>query len=579
MKHDLLIRGATIVDGTGAPSFVGDVAIRNGLISHVGQVGESAQRIIEGAGLTLTPGFVDIHTHYDGQASWDSVLAPSSLNGVTSVGMGNCGVGFAPAKQQWQGRLIALLEGVEDIPGTALAEGLTWDWETFPQYLDALERRSYMMDLGAHIPHAALRAYVMGDRGRDHCERPTDDEVAKLEQLTFEALQAGALGFSTSRTWTHKDRDGVSINTLTATQEELAAAARALKRAGKGVLQLVSDAYLTSDEHVVEAEFALMEALARESGRPLSFSLMQAQSAPFRYRKLLMRARELSAEGLTVKCQVAPRPVGVILGFSGSLHPFAETPTWSTLVALPLKERLARLRQPAVRVRLIREARSDGAPTQVAQLIRKFGCTFRMCDPVDYEQPEGNSIAAEASRLGVDVFEHVYDVLSEQDGRRLLYLPIFNYVYGNLDAVHEMLGDPLALFGLSDGGAHCGSICDASFPTTTLLWSRAVRPDRKVSIEWLVHGYTQRNSHHVGWLDRGVIAPGFKADINLIDLDRLALPPPVLIADLPAGGLRLMQRPRGYRYTLKSGEVTFEDGHWTGATPGRLLRGPQAVAA
>ncbi|WP_326522844.1 N-acyl-D-amino-acid deacylase family protein [Sphingomonas sp.] len=579
MEYDVLIRGANIVDGTGRPAFSGDVGIRGDHIVDVGELGgRIASRTIDAGGLTLTPGFVDIHTHYDGQASWDSQLAPSSMNGVTSVGMGNCGVGFAPARPSWHDRLIGILEGVEDIPGTALAEGLTWDWQSFPEYLDALDRRSFTIDVGAHMPHAALRVFVMGDRGADHTQAPTDAEIAEMERLTLEAVEAGAMGFSTSRTWAHRDSNGVSINTLTAAGRELAGPARALRRAGRGVFQLVSDVYNTTQDELVAGELALIEDVARLCGRPLSFSLMQSNQAPRRYRELLDYAQKLAGDGLDVRCQVAPRGVGVIIGLRTTLNPFCALPSYRTLGADPVG-RVQSLRDSGMRERLLAEARRGEFDHPSAELMRKYEMMFRMSDPVDYEPDPARSIAAEAAASGRDVLDYLYDVLLEEDGRRLLYMPALNYSDGDLDAVFEMMTADNTLFGLSDGGAHCGTICDASFPTTTLaLWSRGSRNGHRKPIEWLVHGYTQRNARHVGWFDRGVIAPGHRADINLIDLDALALPPPELHYDLPAGGLRLMQQPRGYHMTLKNGVTTFDRGKWTGAMPGGLLRGEQRSA-
>ena len=576
MTYDIAIRGARIIDGSGRAAFSGDVGIRDGVIVAVGELDETAIRTVGADGLLLTPGFVDIHTHYDGQVSWDSQLAPSSINGVTSVGMGNCGVGFAPALPEWHDRLIGILEGVEDIPGTALAEGLTWDWETFPDYLDAIERRQFAVDVGAHFPHAAMRVYVMGERGADHEQAPTDDEIGRMEALTFEAIDAGAMGFSTSRTVAHRDRDGTSINTLTAAARELAAPARALARAGRGVFQIVSDVYRTADESHAAAELDLITDLAKLCRRPLSFSLMQADDAPERYRQLLEHAAWLNEEGLDVRCQVAPRGVGVILGFRSTLNPFSELPTYKGL-GDDADLRIGRLREPSIKEALLAEVRRGEFNHIAAGMMQQFELMYRMSDPVDYEPRAENSIAAEAAGRGRDPLDYVYDVLLEEAGSRLLYMPALNYSGGDLDAVHEMMTAPHTLYGLSDGGAHCGSICDASFPTTTLaLWSRGSRNGLRIDLESLVHGYTQRNARHVGWHDRGVIAPGYLADINLIDMDALALPPPCIQTDLPAGGLRLMQRPRGFHMTIKSGVPTFEQGEWSGLTPGRLLRGAQA---
>jgi N-acyl-D-aspartate/D-glutamate deacylase len=578
--HDLVIKNGVVVDGTGAAQFAADVAVEGGRIVEVGKVTGAARRTLDADGALVTPGFVDIHTHYDGQVCWDSVLAPSSINGVTSVAMGNCGVGFAPAYADKHDWLIALLEGVEDIPGTALAEGLTWDWESFPDYLDALSRRSFAVDVGAHMPHAALRAFVMGDRGGDHTAEPTEAEIARMADLTAQALEAGALGFSTSRTYVHRSRDGANIGTLSAGDAELLGIAEALKRTGKGVIQLISDAYLTPDDTFAAAELALIRRLARTSGRRLSFTVQQTDDAPDRWKTIFAEIEAMTAEGLKVSAQVAPRPVGILLSFASSANPFFITPTWRQISSgATVEQRLARLADPAVRAAILAEHDAIRPQGGLAALITHgYARMFRMSDPVDYEPLESASLAAEAARAGKDAAALTYDTMMEEGGRRLLYMPLINYARGNLDDVHGMMSGPHTLYGLSDGGAHCGAICDGSFPTTTVgLWSRGSKSGLKTPVEALVHGYTQRNAAHVGWRDRGVVAPGYLADLNVIDLDSLALSPPAIVQDLPAGGTRLLQTSRGYRWTVKSGAVTFENGAWTGETPGGLLRGEQAA--
>ena len=571
---DCVIKGANIIDGTGAAAFAGDVGIEGGLIREVGTVTTPARRTIDAHGLTLTPGFIDIHTHYDGQASWDGELAPTSLNGVTTIAMGNCGVGFAPARPEMHEALIALLEGVEDIPGTALSEGLTWDWESFPDYLDALARRHFTMDVSAHLPHAALRCYVMGERGADHRQHPDESERARMADLTREALRAGAMGFSTSRTFVHRSRTGENIGTLDAGHDELLAIAAALKAEGKGVIQLISDAYLTPDDAFAARELALIEGLARTSGRPLSFTVQQTDEAPDRYRHIFGEVARMVGEGLDVKAQVAPRPIGVLLGFGATVNPFLLCPSYRALLGRPLAARAAAFADPGLRERLLAEHRAIDAREFMALISRGFGRMFRAANPIDYEPSPDQSIAAEAARLGRDPAAHALDVLMEEGGRRLLYMPLINFARGNLDDVHAMLTAPNTLFGLSDGGAHCGTICDASFPTTTLaLWPRGNRSGRAVPAEALVHGLTARNARHMGWHDRGRIAAGLRADLNLIELDRLAVPAPEMVHDLPAGGGRLMQRPTGFRMTMLAGVATFEDGAATGERPGRLIRG------
>jgi N-acyl-D-aspartate/D-glutamate deacylase len=576
--HDLVIKSATIIDGTGAAGFSGDVAVTGGRIVEIGKVSGPAKRTINAAGATITPGFVDIHTHYDGQVSWDSLLAPSSTNGVTSIAMGNCGVGFAPTKPEKHDWLIALLEGVEDIPGTALAEGLSWDWESFPDYLDALSRRRFTMDVGGHVPHAALRAYVMGEKGADHTCAPSEAEIARMQQLTFEALEAGALGFSTSRTYVHRSRDGTNIGTLTASEQELLGIAGALKRSGKGVIQLISDAYLTPDDAFAGRELKLIRALAKLTGRKLSFTVQETDDAPERWRGIFAEIDAMVADGLDVRAQVAPRPIGAILSFASTTNPFVATPTYRALLSLPRDARLARLGDPDVKAKILAEHAPLNYPGFAGLLFKGFDRMFRMTDPVDYEPSADASLKAEAARTNHDPASYVYDVLLEEGGKRLLYMPLINYALGNLNAVHDMMTSPRVLFGLSDGGAHCGTISDGSFPTTTLgLWSKGSKSGRRIPLEALVHGYTQRNAVHVGWHDRGVVAPGYVADLNVLVPEDLTLSPPVIAHDLPAGGSRLLQHGRGYRYTIKSGVVTFENGKWTGEEPGRLLRGEQRL--
>jgi N-acyl-D-aspartate/D-glutamate deacylase len=577
---DLLVKNGTLVDGTGAPRYRGDLAVEGDKIVAVGQVSGTARETIDADGCIVTPGFVDIHTHYDGQVSWDQVLAPSSINGVTSAAMGNCGVGFAPARADKHDWLIQLLEGVEDIPGTALAEGLTWNWESFPDYLNALSAREYTIDLGAHMPHAALRAYVMGDRGGDHLARPTEGEIDRMAILTAEAMEAGALGFSTSRTHAHRSRDGLNIGTLTAEDPELLGIAAALRKTGKGVIQLISDAYLTADDDFAAAELQLIRRLAITSGRRVSFTVQQTDDAPDRWKSIYREIDAMVADGLPVSAQVAPRPIGAILSFASTTNPFVVAPTYRRIASqATVADRLKALADPEIRAAILAEhAAFHASEGFIALITRGFSRMFRMTDPVDYEPHESQSIAAEAARANMDPAAYVYDALMEDGGHRLLYMPLINYARGNLDDVHGMMTGSHVLYGLSDGGAHCGTICDGSFPTTTIaLWSRGSKSGLRAPLEQLVHGYSQRNARHVGWHDRGVLAPGLKADLNVIAIDDLHLAPPEIVQDLPAGGTRLLQQPRGYRWTVKSGVPTFKQGEWTGRTPGRLLRGEQTA--
>lgn len=573
---DLIIRNGTLVDGSGAPPVRADVAVEGGVVTEVGPVDATATREIDAEGLLVTPGFIDIHTHYDGQATWDPLLAPSCLHGVTTVVIGNCGVGFAPAAPDRHDWLISLLEGVEDIPGTALAEGLTWEWETFPEYLDALERMPHSVDVAAHVPHAALRTYVMGERGAVHTEAPTPEEVSQMAKLVAEALDAGAVGFATSRTDVHRTSAGENIGTLSAGEEELLTIAAAMASSGAGVVQLISDLYQTPDDEVAQRELDLLERFVRTSGRPLSFTMQQAYHSPERWRFQMDWVDRMVADGLDVKAQVASRPIGVLLGHCATANPFLFCASHAEVAQLPLSERVEALRQPERRQRILVEHRElvDGLPDGLfRQIVSGFDVLFRLDDPVDYELHRDDSIAAQARRTGADPAALAYDRLLERGGEQLLYLPLFNFAHGDFADLREMITSPNVLFGLSDAGAHCGAICDASMTTSSLtVWARDVEEERRVPLERIVHMHTQRQARHLGWTDRGVVAPGAVADLNVIDLDALACRPPRIVHDLPAGGRRLMQTAEGYRWTIKSGTVTFEDGEHTGALPGRLLR-------
>jgi N-acyl-D-aspartate/D-glutamate deacylase len=574
---DLIIRNATIVDGTGAPPRSGDVAVEGGRITEVGEVSGTGNREIDADGALLTPGFVDIHTHFDGQVTWDPIVAPSSLHGVTTIAMGNCGVGFAPAAPDRHDWLISLLEGVEDIPGTALAEGLTWDWETFPQYLDSLEAKPHTVDMGAHVPHAALRTYVMGEAGADHTAIPTEDQLDEMANLVREAISAGAIGFATSRTEVHKTSTGEPIPTLTAGRTELLAIASALREAGAGVVQLISDLYQTPDDEVADAELDLLAEFVRTSGRPLSFTMQQAYHSPERWRHQMAWVDRMVAEGHDVKAQVATRPIGVLLGLQATANPFLFCRSYDEIARLPLDERVEAMADPERRRRIIAEHAELAASVPdglFRQILTQFDTLFRLADPVDYELDADWSIANEARAAGAEPIDLVYDALLADGGRQLLYLPLFNFAHRNFDDLYEMITSPNTVFGLSDAGAHCGAICDASMTTSALaVWARDRKRGEKVPVERIVHGLTQRTASHVGWLDRGVVAPGYVADLNVIDLDALGCRMPHIVHDLPAGGRRLMQEAEGYLYTIKSGVVTFEGGEHTGELPGELLRG------
>jgi len=580
VRADLVIRNGTLADGTGGPLRRADIAVTGQRISEVGHDLAPGRRELDAEGLLVTPGFVDPHTHYDGQATWDPLLAPSSHHGVTTVAMGNCGVGFAPVEPDRHDWLIATMEGVEDIPGTALHEGLRWDWESFPEYLDALERQARTIDVGTHLPHAALRSYVMGERGADLDQHPDADELETMAELLAEALDAGALGVTTSRTDRHRTSTGENLGTLRAREPELMALASTLRSSGTGVFQFLSDSYRTTDDEFARSEFALVTEFARSSRRPVSYTVQQDIEAPERWRDLMALAESLRAEGLDVKAQVAPRPIGVMLGLEASANVFTPARAYGKVAGLPLAEQVAALRDPDRRQRIIEGhahlTSGDDAFAGYA-FFGRFDDMYVLEDPANYNLDSSQSLGATARRLGLDPREYAYDVQLQRDGRQLIYTPLFNFAHGNLDAVHEMITSPVAMFGLSDAGAHCGQICDGSMTTSYMtLWGRDRQGRDGIPIESVVHQISRRPAAHFGWLDRGAVAPGLLADLNVIDLDNLECAPPEIATDLPAGGRRLLQAATGYRYTVKRGSVTFEDGVPTGELPGALVRGGQA---
>ena len=568
---DLVIRGGTLADGGGGALYEADVAVSGGRIAALGKVTARGTEEIDARGRLVTPGFVDIHTHYDGQAIWDSRLQPSSWHGVTTAVMGNCGVGFAPVRPRDRDRLVELMEGVEDIPGTALHEGLDWSWETFAQYLDALAARPHDIDICAQLPHGALRVYVMGERGA-RLEAATSGDIAAMRRLTADAMRAGALGFSTSRTLNRRTVTGDPTPSLRASEAELLGIALGMQDAGSGVIEFISD-FDTPD---AQSEFAMVRRVLGASRRPFSVSLAQRHSRPEFWRDLLAMVEAAAADGLAVKAQVAPRPIGVLLGLQGSRTPFSMCASYRAIAERSLPEKVAAMRDPAFRDRVLREA-AVPLPRDKAIRLADFERMYTFGDPPDYAPPRENSVAAIAHREGRAPAETAYDLLLANEGRAFLYAPFANYAVCGLDACREMIDSPHTLIGLGDGGAHVGVISDASFPTFLLSYWGRDRAAGRFDVGWLVKRHTRDNCRAVGLLDRGRIAPGMKADLNVIDLDRLALDAPAMAYDLPAGGKRLLQRARGYEATVVSGALVYREGEPTGALPGRLVRGPQGV--
>ena len=572
-EHELVVRGGTVVDGTGAEARTADVAIDGGVVVEVGTVAGTGRREVDADGALVLPGFVDIHSHYDGQSTWDSHLAPSSWHGVTTAVMGNCGVGFAPVRPSDHELLIELMEGVEDIPGVALTEGLSWEWRTFAEFLDAVDRLPHDIDVGAQLPHGALRVHVMGERGARR-EVATPEDIAAMGAIAKEAVQAGALGFTTSRTLNHRTSKGEPTPTLTAEADELVGIARAIGEAGTGVLQLVSD---FGD---LDTEFAMMRRMVAESGRPLSFSLVQSPIAPDQWRDLLDLVVRANADGLPITAQVGVRAVGILLGLQCTLNPFMVNPVFAEIAELRPAERARAMAEPSFRERLLAAAGDERVRGRLGgRLIGAFDQMYELGDPPDYEPDPSTSIAAIAARAGRSPEEVAYDVLAADEGRNLLYLPFLNYAAGNLDAVGEMLVHPHTVPGLSDGGAHVGTICDGSFPTSLLaMWGRD-RGQGRIDLPTIAARHCRDTARTVGLHDRGVLAPGYRGDLNVIDHDNLRLHRPEMHYDLPAGGKRLLQRADGYLHTFVAGTETYAGGEATGALPGRLVRGATAGPA
>lgn len=570
MEYDLVIRNGTIIDGTGRPAYRGDVAILDGWIVGVGRVVRGGRREIDAAGLLVTPGFTDIHTHYDGQLIWSSSLIPSSGHGVTTVITGNCGIGFAPCKPSDRESLIKLMEGVEDIPEAVASAGLTWDWETFPEFLNAIERRPHDIDVGCFLPHSPLRVYAMGQRGIQR-EQANTEELKRLKALTGEAIEAGALGVGTSRLAVHRSSSGDLIPSYGAMEQELHAIADAMKERGSGVFQMVSMVNRAS----LEVEFALMTEIARRSQRPVTYTQAQTADDPEMWRDVLDMLTKANEQGLGVKAQLFPRPIGLIIGLTASIHPFSLVPSWRDIAGLPLSDKVMRMRNPDVRRRLLNETQEQ-PNNPLFGMARAPDMTFRLArvNP-NYEPPPQDSVAFLASVAGVSAEEYLYDCLLEDDGKSLLLVALGNYAQYNLDFVRSMLSDANVVVGLGDGGAHYGMICDASFPTFMLThWARD-RASERISIEQAVRILARKPAEVVGLNDRGVIGSGYRAHLNVIDLDRLTLYGPEIIHDLPGGGRRLHQSATGYVATVVNGVVIRQDDRSTGNLPGRLIRGAQ----
>ena len=568
--HDLVIRGGTIVDGTGATAFTGDIAIDGDRLAQVGGKAGPGRREVQADGRLVTPGWVDVHTHYDGQATWDPVLAPSSWHGVTTILMGNCGVGFAPVKRQHHKALIDLMEGVEDIPGIALAEGLKWDWESFPEYLDALSRLPRTIDVGAQLAHHPLRVYAMGDRAIAR-ENATADDIALMSRLAEEAMRAGAFGFTTSRTDQHKTPDGQLVPGRYAEEIELLEIGRGMARAGRGTFGMLSD---FDDE---AAEFKWMTEIARTTKRPMWFLLTDRSYDPSRWRRLMDGVRAARAQRIPLAAQVAGRTVGLILGLTTSLNPFALREGYAALAHLSPAEQLAELRKPEVREAILREEASprlmDVLPPLSRQIATRWDRMYILGDTPDYEPPPERSIEAMAAKTNKTPAEFCYDDFTGGEGGRMLYVPVTTYVHGDLEVVREMITDPHTVLGLSDGGAHCGVICDSSLPSFMLThWARDRTRGDKLPLEFLVKRSTSETADFFGMPDRGRLQVGKKADVNVIDFNHLRLHHPEMIYDLPAGGRRLVQHVDGYDMTVCSGVPIFERGVETGARPGKLIR-------
>lgn len=569
--HDLVIRGGTVVDGTGSMARTADVAIDDGKITEVGTLeSSSARETLDADGALVTPGFVDIHTHYDGQITWDANLTPSCWHGVTTVVMGNCGVGFAPVKPDRHDWLIGLMEGVEDIPGAALSAGIQWRWETFPEFLDAIDQVPKSIDVGTQVPHGAVRAFVMGERGARN-EPATPDDIEQMAEIVREGVRAGALGFSTSRTLAHRAIDGEPVPGTFAAEDELFGIGAVLGELGTGVFELAPAGALGEDLAAPRKEASWMRRLSSAVGRPVTFALAQNNADPEAFRLQLQLAGEAASEGIAVTPQVHARTVSILLGLQ-TFHPFNFTPTWAEIGLLPWNEQAVKMRDPLLRMRLVEEAAAMESDPIITGFMHPSR-TYLLGDPPNYEPAPSMSIAALAKAAGRSQWEELYDRMLEDDGRQLLNAPVLNYSDGNLDATHEMLVHPTTVFGLGDGGAHAGQTCDASTTTFMLSYWARDRDHDRIPLEEAVRKLTSATADVFGLSDRGRLVPGKKADVNIIDFENLGLQRPILVDDLPGGARRLVQRSIGYLATINSGATTFADGEDTGSRPGVLLRG------
>ena len=563
---DLVIKNGTIYDGTGAAPYVSDIGIENGKIKTIGKITSSSKKEINAKDHIVTPGFVDIHTHYDGQVTWDPYLRPSTYHGVTTVVMGNCGVGFSPCKPEERDWLISLMEGVEDIPGTALHEGIDWQWESFPEYLDALEHKPLAIDVGTQIPHGAVRAYVMGQRGIDR-EEATQKEIDHMSHIVKEAIEAGAFGFSTSRTEKHRDSSGALTPSITAHKNELVSIANSLGELESGVLQGISDFY------DFEFEFDIFKEMSHSSGRPISITVEQMDQRPDWWHQLLDGIEQAQGEGVNMYGQVPSRATGINMGLTATLNPFIFYPSFHDLSKESLEEKVATMKDPTFKKQLLSEKPVSIGNALVEEITQSFNKMFRLGEPANYEPKPDSSFEAIAKKLNISPQEVAYDCLLEKQGRALIYHPLFNYLPGNLDYVERMLNHPYSISGLGDAGAHCGAISDASFPTTLIQhWGRDRKRGKKIPLEKLISMQTFETSNLLGISDRGVLKEGYKADINVIDFENLTLHEPEVLYDLPAGGRRLVQKASGYEYTIVSGEIAFRGGEATGVLNGRLIR-------